>query len=108
MNVMTYRGYAARLEFDDEDRIFVGQLAGITDIVTFHGESVSELETEFHAAVDHYLEMSERTGIPAQKPFSGEISLKLSPDVHAHAAMMAEIQGKTLNQWAADILANAH
>jgi predicted HicB family RNase H-like nuclease len=43
MNGMTYKGYAARVEFDAEDHIFVGHIIGIRDIVGFHGETVSEL-----------------------------------------------------------------
>ncbi len=105
---MTYKGYAAHIEYDAEDRIFVGRLAGILDIVTFHGESVTGLEEEFHAAVDHYLDISEKKGIPTQKPFSGEVCLTIPPAVHAHAAMMAEIHGKSLSQWASEVLSNAH
>lgn len=104
---MMYKGYAARVEFDAEDHIFVGRLSGITDIVTFHGESVEELETEFKLAVDHYLTVSAETGIPPQQAFSGDLILHLPPDIHAHAAIMAEAQGKTLNQWATEVLANA-
>jgi predicted HicB family RNase H-like nuclease len=52
-NTMIYNGYVARVEYDNEDRIFVGHLAGIRDIVGFHGSSVDELETAFHEAVDH-------------------------------------------------------
>ncbi len=44
MNTIKYKGYAARIEFDADDRIFVGHLAGIRDIVGFHGSSVEELE----------------------------------------------------------------
>lgn len=55
MNAMKYKGYAARVEFDADDRIFVGHLAGIRDIVGFHGSSVEELENAFHEAVDDYL-----------------------------------------------------
>lgn len=51
MNSMKYKGYAARIEFDADDRIFVGHLAGIRDVVGFHGSSVVELETAFHEAV---------------------------------------------------------
>ncbi len=36
MNMMKYKGYVARIEFDEEDRILVGHLAGIKDIVGFH------------------------------------------------------------------------
>ena len=58
MTPMTYRGYAARIDYDADDRIFTGRLAGITDIVVFHGASVERLETAFHESVDHYLEVS--------------------------------------------------
>jgi predicted HicB family RNase H-like nuclease len=46
-NALTYKGYAARIEFDAEDRIFFGRILGIRDIVTFHGASVDELEASF-------------------------------------------------------------
>lgn len=107
MSVLTYRGYAARVEFDADDHLLVGRLAGITDIVTFHGSSVEELEAAFQAAVNHYLAVSEQTGIPPQKPCSGKLMLRIPPEVHAHAARMAAACGKSLNQWAAEVLANA-
>ena len=44
MNAMNYKGYFAKVEFDVEDRIFVGHIIGIRDVVGFHGESVEELE----------------------------------------------------------------
>ena len=50
-NVMTYKGYMARIEFDQRDNIFIGQIVGITDSITFHGETVKALETDFHAAI---------------------------------------------------------
>jgi predicted HicB family RNase H-like nuclease len=62
MNTMNHKGYIARIEFDEEDRIFTGRLMGIEDIVTFHGESVAELETAFHDAVNHYLEVCAKRG----------------------------------------------
>jgi predicted HicB family RNase H-like nuclease len=56
MNTMTYRGYAARIEYSDEDQSLVGQIAGINDVVGFHGDSVAELRTAFEEAVEDYLE----------------------------------------------------
>lgn len=104
MTAMTYKGYSALVEFDAEDRIFSGRLVGIDDIVVFHGASVDELETAFREAVDHYLEVSARTGRPAQKPYSGKLMLRIGPDLHAKVATAAEIAGKSINQWAADAL----
>lgn len=66
---MTYRGYAARIEYSDEDGCLVGQVAGIDDIVSFHGDSVTQIRQAFHEMVDHYLEVSERTGRRPQKPY---------------------------------------
>lgn len=107
MKAMTYKGYAARIEYSDEDGCFVGHIAGIKDVVGFHGESVGDLRAAFREAVDDYLTMCEKLGRQPQKPYSGKLMLRIPPEVHARAAMMAEAQGKSLNQWAADVLADA-
>jgi len=104
---MKYNNYIARIEFDEEDRIFVGRLAGIEDIVSFHGSNVDELEAAFHESVDHYLEVSDRTGRPAQKPYSGNLMLRINPDIHAAVATISQIQGKSINQWAGEVLDKA-
>ena len=36
-NIMTYKGYGARVEYDAKDECFVGRLAGINDVIGFHG-----------------------------------------------------------------------
>lgn len=56
MNVMNYQGYSARIEYSDEDSLFVGHITGIKDIVGFHGDSVRELREAFEVAVTDYLE----------------------------------------------------
>jgi len=104
MNMMKYRSYVARIEYDEEDRIFVGHLAGIKDIVGFHGSTVNELERAFHESVDNYLAISEETGRRPQKPYSGNLMLRIPPEIHAAVATAAQIHGKSINQWASDIL----
>ena len=105
--MMKYNRYIARIEYDEEDRIFVGRLASIEDIVSFHGATVDELETAFHESVDHYLEVSKRTGRPAQKPYSGNLMLRINPDIHAAVATASQVQGKSINQWATEVLDKA-
>ena len=107
MNTMLYKGYSARIEFDEEDRIFVGHLAGIRDIVGFHGSSVDELEAGFHEAVDDYLAHCAKLGLPVNKPFSGRMLLRVPPEVHAQASVAAKVAGLSLNQWAANVLEHA-
>jgi predicted HicB family RNase H-like nuclease len=79
MGTMTYKDYAARIEYSDEDECFVGHIAGIRDVVGFHGDSVVELKAAFESAVDDYLATSEKLGRPPQKPFSGKVSLCYNP-----------------------------
>jgi predicted HicB family RNase H-like nuclease len=55
MNVMTYKGFAARVEFDENDGVFVGRLAEMKDVIGFHADSASDLEGAFHEAVDDYI-----------------------------------------------------
>lgn len=107
MNAMFYKGYSARIEFDDEDRIFVGHLAGIRDIVGFHGSSVDELEAAFHEAVDDYLAHCEKLSLPPNKPFSGRMLLRVPPEVHARVSAAAQVAGVSLNQWATQALEQA-
>ena len=107
MNTMTYRGYAARIEYSDKDQCLVGHITGINDVVGFHGESVAELRTTFEEAVEDYLEACEKLGRAPQKPYSGKLMLRVPPEVHAAIAAAAEISGKSINQWAIETFTKA-
>ena len=85
----------------------MGHLAGIRDIVGFHGSSVNELEKAFHEAVNDYLAHCAQLNLPANKPFSGRMLLRVPPEVHAQASVAAQVAGLSLNQWAAQALAQA-
>jgi predicted HicB family RNase H-like nuclease len=107
VNTMTYKGYAARVEYSDADQAFIGHIAGISDIVGFHGESVAELRAAFEEAVDDYLETCEKLGRAPQKPYSGKLMLRVPPEVHAAVAVAARVSGKSINQWAAEAFIKA-
>ena len=107
MNVMTFEGYSARIEFDAEDEIFFGRLAGISDVIGFHADNVSDLKQAFHDAVDDYVETCRKLGKAPQKPYSGKMMFRVDPEIHARAAKAAELAGKSLNQWAEDVLDKA-
>jgi predicted HicB family RNase H-like nuclease len=101
---LTYKGYTARVEFDAEDRIFFGQLTGIADLVTFHSENAADLMRAFEEAVDGYLAMSEQLGCAAQAPPTRRITVRVPPDIHARATALAQVEGKSLDAWAQEIL----
>jgi len=107
MKGMSYNGYFANVEFDAEDHIFVGRIIGIRDVIGFHGESVIELETAFHEAVNDYLAACKELGQKPNKPYSGNLMLRVPAEIHAAVAFAAEANGKSINQWAAGILDKA-
>lgn len=106
-NTMTYKNYAARIEYDDDDLIFKGRIAGIRDGVGFHADTVEGLRDAFHEAVEDYLETCAEIGKEPRRSYSGQVMFRVSPEVHRKAAIAAELSGKSLNQWAEEVLSHA-
>jgi predicted HicB family RNase H-like nuclease len=104
---MTCKGYAASVEYSDEDSCFVGHLAGIKDRIGFHAESVAELKAAFREAVEDYLETCAATGRKPQKPCSGRLMLRIPPELHATITTAAQISGQSVNQWISRALTQA-
>jgi predicted HicB family RNase H-like nuclease len=104
MSTMSYKGYVARITYEADDELFVGRLAGIDDIVSFDAETVSDLKAAFHEAVDDYVETCAKIGKTPERPFSGKVMFRVPPKVHAQAALAAELSGRSLNQWAEEVL----
>ena len=106
-NTMSHRGYSASMSFDADDKIIVGRVLDIADIVVFHGESVAEFEAHFHAAVDDYIAACARLEQTPEKPASGKLMLRVAPGVHAAALKAAARSGVSLNKWAEQALSVA-
>lgn len=98
-NVLSHKGYNALIRFDADDEIFYGELLGIRDIVSFDADTVAELKVAFVEAVEDYLETCRKVGKEPDKPFSGNVMLRIDPSVHSQAAQAAEAAGLSLNQW---------
>jgi len=104
MSAMSYKGQTARIEFSEADNLFVGRLLGITDVVGFHADNVTELRVAFEEAVDDYLETCARIGKAPNVTANGKLMLRVAPDVHSAALIAAQASGVSLNQWAARVL----
>ena len=97
-DMMKYKGYRATISYDEEDKIFIGEVFGISDSLNFHGRSVDELEEAFHDSIDHYLEICKQIGKEPQKEYSGTFNVRTNPALHKKAAEYAAHNGITLNQ----------
>jgi predicted HicB family RNase H-like nuclease len=70
--MMEYKGYFAKVEFDDEADIFHGEIINLRDLVTFQGQTVDELRKAFRDSIDDYLEFCAERGEEQEKPCSGK------------------------------------
>lgn len=97
-NKLTYKGYHAAIEYDADDGILVGTVFGIRDTLAFHGSSISEITETFHDCIDTYLAVCKEQGISPDKEFKGSLNVRITPDLHRKAALVANQEGITLNQ----------
>ena len=95
--MMTYKGFVGVVEYDDEARIFSGEVINTRTVLTFQGTSVDEVEREFHASVDDYLAWCEEDGVAPEKPYSGKFNVRLTPLFHSQVAVAARKAGLSLN-----------
>ncbi|MBI4799730.1 MAG: type II toxin-antitoxin system HicB family antitoxin [Desulfarculus sp.] len=107
MNILQYKGYVGEFQFDAEDRIFHGRIMNTRDIITFEGHSVEELEQAIKDSVDDYLDFCRKLGREPEKPFSGRFNVRIKPALHREVVLAARAEGKSLNAWVAEKLAQA-
>ena len=106
-NIMRYRGYVARIDFDERDGVLPGLVAGrggagLTEPISFDGASVDELRGDFTFAIDHYLSVCREAGITPQKQVAGKVLVRLPSETHALALIAAQSAGISLNEWMID------
>ena len=97
--MMTYKGYVANVEYDDEAQIISGIVINTRDIITFQGTTVGEIRKAFEESVDDYIEWCKAEGVAPEKPYSGRLNLRLDPEVHQKAAIRAKTKGMSLNSF---------
>jgi predicted HicB family RNase H-like nuclease len=66
---MEYKGYIAKVQFDDESDMYHGEVVNTQDVITFQGESMSELRKAFQGSVDDYLAFCAERGEEPDEPF---------------------------------------
>src|SRR5438034_483124 len=97
--MMKYKGYQGHVVYDDEAKLFHGEVVGLKDMITFQGLSVAELEQAFKDSIEDYLEFCKELGRAAEKPYSGKVLVRMSSEDHAKAAFKAKSSGLSMNEW---------
>lgn len=106
MNIMTLDGYSAKIEYDSEIDMFRGEILGLNGGADFYGKNPEELRREFKISLETFLKVCQEKGISPTKDFSGKFNLRISKDLHQKISIEAASEGKSINQWVVDTLAN--
>mgnify|MGYP001230751691 CR=1 FL=1 len=101
---MEYKGYSAKVQFDEDANVFHGEVINLRDVVTFEGETVDELRQAFQDSVDDYLEFCAERDEEPEKPYSGNFVVRVEPELHKRLAIEARKRGVSINSLVGEAL----
>ena len=61
---LQYKDFIGSVNFSVNDQIYYGKIEGISDLVTFEGNSVQTLTLDFHQVVEDYIKDCKDLGRP--------------------------------------------
>ncbi len=102
--MLEYKGYIGDATFDSVAHLFHGEIINTRDVITFQGTSVEELEKAFRDSIDDYLEWCREDGVEPEKPYSGRLLLRISPELHSKIAAKAKEEKISINKFAEEAL----
>lgn len=103
---LSYKDYYATIQISFEDNLLHGKIECIRDLVTFEAETPAELQKEFEAAVDDYLETCEMLGKSPDKTYSGQFNVRIPQENHKQLVIRAIKSGVKLNAVVTDAINN--
>lgn len=54
--ILKYKGYIGVVKYSPDDTILYGEVIGISDLISYEGNSIENIENDFKKAVNSYLE----------------------------------------------------
>ena len=96
-NTMEYKGYVGSVEFSEANGIFFGKVMGIRALISYEGETASELIEDFHGAIDDYLALCAEEGKQPETAYKGSFNIRIAPELHRKLAIIATEQNESLN-----------
>jgi predicted HicB family RNase H-like nuclease len=104
MITMTHDGYVATIELDEEAGLFHGEVINTRDVLTFQGRTLDELKIAFADTIADYIDWCRERGKERQRPYSGNFTVRISPELHRRIATAAARSGKSVNTFVAETL----
>jgi predicted HicB family RNase H-like nuclease len=107
MNTMEINGYRAIIQYDREIEMFRGEFVDLNGGADFYAKDIDGLRKEGEISLNVFLEMCHEDGVEPRKSYSGRFNLRVSPKLHEEVSVRAAAEGKSLNQWVADVIDEA-
>jgi predicted HicB family RNase H-like nuclease len=104
MTTMTHDGYLASVELDQEAGLFHGEVVNTRDVLTFQGRTLDELRIAFADTIADYIDWCRARGKEPERPYSGNFTVRLPPELHRRIAIAAARQHKSLNAFVTETL----
>lgn len=86
-DILEYKGYHTKINFISESGTLRGKVEGINDYVDFETENASDVENEFHKAVDDYLDFCKEVGKEPEKEYRGCFNVRIDSSLHKKLAI---------------------
>jgi len=102
MKNLEYKGYTGTIEYSKKDNLLNGKVLGIQGLISYEGTTGKGLEADFIAAIDTYLSDCKQESIAPEKPFKGSFNVRISPQLHQKAALLAMEDKLSLNSFVAE------
>ena len=107
MGTLKYKGYTGSVEYSSDDNCLYGKVLGMnSNLITYEGSTVEELKADFEAGIDIYIESCMERGIQPQKPYTGNLNIRIPSDIHSQIALKAQQTGRSINAIITDALEN--
>ncbi|PID91581.1 MAG: toxin-antitoxin system HicB family antitoxin [Bacteroidetes bacterium] len=90
------------MEYSKEDDLLYGKVLGIRGLISYEGQTGNELEADFKDAIDTYIADCKLEGTTPEKPFKGSFNVRISPNLHRRAALLAMEDKTSLNNFVAE------
>ena len=106
-NLMEIDGYKAVIAYDPQTNLFRGEFVNLNGGADFYAADVKSLQREGKLSLKVFLDMCREDKVEPRKSYSGKLMVRLPAEVHAKAAASAASEGKSLNTWLTDVVAQA-
>ena len=98
-NTMVFGDYLAVINYDADIEMFRGEFLSLNGGADFYAKDIQGLKEEGQKSLNEFLKICKERGINPKKLYSGELRLKISPQLHEKIATLANIKHKSLDSF---------